>query len=88
MHPKTARMALAGCLAIGLAMGSLSLAAPPQKKIADLKFSGVLSETAQKDEENQDKNNLTGRAGRDMAGLSAVPSPTEGEASPWISKPF
>ncbi|MBU4233223.1 MAG: hypothetical protein KKD99_05085 [Proteobacteria bacterium] len=44
MHPKTARMPLAGCLAIWLAMGSLSLAAPPQKKIADLKFSGALFE--------------------------------------------
>ena len=48
MHHKTARMALAGCLAIWLAMGSLSLAAPPQKKIADLKFSGTLSEADQK----------------------------------------
>ena len=41
-------MALAGCLAILLAMGSLSFAAPPQKKIADLKFSGTLSEADQK----------------------------------------
>jgi peroxiredoxin len=48
MHRKTTRMALAGCLAIWLAMGSLSFAAPPQKKIANLKFSGALSEADQK----------------------------------------
>lgn len=44
MHRKTALKALAGCLAIWLAMGSLSAAAPPQHKIAFLKFSGTLSE--------------------------------------------
>ena len=48
MHQKTARMALAGCLAILLAMGSLSSAAPPQNKMAKLKFSGTLSEADQK----------------------------------------
>jgi hypothetical protein len=48
MHRKTARMALAGCVAIWLAMGSWSSAAPPQKKIADLTFSGALSEADQK----------------------------------------
>ena len=88
MYPKTARMALAGYLAIGLARGSLSSASSPQKKIADLEFSGALSEADQKYEENQGEINLTGRAGRDMAGPSAVSSPTEGEAFPWISKPF
>ena len=44
MHHKTALKALAGCLAIWLAMGSLSFAAPSQQKIANLKFSGTLSE--------------------------------------------
>jgi peroxiredoxin len=48
MHRKTALMALAGCLTILLAMGSLSVAAPPQNKIANLKFSGTLSEADQK----------------------------------------
>jgi len=47
MHHKTARMALAGCLAIWLAMGSLSWAAPPQQKIAAFKFSATLSEADQ-----------------------------------------
>jgi hypothetical protein len=44
MPRKTAFMALAGCLTIMLAMSSLSLAAPPQHKVANLKFSGTLSE--------------------------------------------
>ena len=43
MHRKAALMALAGCLTIMLAMGSLSLAAPPPHKVANLKFSGSLS---------------------------------------------
>ena len=47
MHHKTARMALAGCLAILLAMVSLSLAAPSPQKIAAFKFSGTLSEADQ-----------------------------------------
>jgi peroxiredoxin len=47
MHHKTARLALAGCLAILLAMGSLSSAAPAPNKLADLKFSGTLSEADQ-----------------------------------------
>ena len=48
MHHKTALMALAGCLTILLAIGSLSLAAPSQQKIAAFKFSGTLSEADQK----------------------------------------
>ena len=44
MHRKTILMALAGCLMIMLAMSSLSSAAPSQQKIANLKFSGTLSE--------------------------------------------
>jgi peroxiredoxin len=48
MHHKTARMALAGCLAIFLAISSLSFAAPSQQKIAAFKFSGTLSEADQK----------------------------------------
>jgi hypothetical protein len=44
MHHKTARMALAGCLAILLAMSSLSSAAPSQQKIAAFKFASTLSE--------------------------------------------
>jgi hypothetical protein len=88
MQPKAACMALGGCLAIWLAMATLSSADPPEKKIADLKFSGALSETDQKYEENQGEIKITGKAGRDIAGLSAVPYPTEGETSPWISKPF
>ena len=47
MHRKTALMALAGCLTILLAIGSLSFAAPPPQKIASLKFSGTLSEADQ-----------------------------------------
>ena len=43
MHYKTVRMAMAGCLAILLTMGSLSSAAPPPNKIANLKFSCTLS---------------------------------------------
>ena len=48
MQRRTALMALAGCLAIMLAMGSLSLAAPPPHKVANLKFSGRLSEADRK----------------------------------------
>ena len=48
MHPKTALKALAGCLTIFLAIGSLSFAASSQQKIANLKFSGTLSEADQK----------------------------------------
>jgi hypothetical protein len=48
MHRKVALMALAGCLAIWLASGSLSFAAPSQQKIANLKFSGTLSEADRK----------------------------------------
>jgi peroxiredoxin len=48
MHSKSVRTALAACLAILLATGSLSSAAPPPKKVADLKFSGALSEADQK----------------------------------------
>ena len=43
MQRKTILMALAGCLMIMLAMNSLSFAAPPQHKVANLKFSGNLS---------------------------------------------
>ena len=84
MHPKTARMALAGCLAIWPAKGSLPSASLSHKKIADLKFCGA----DQKFEETQGEINLTARAGRDIAGLSAFPDPTEGEPFPWILKPF
>ena len=48
MHHKTARLALTGCLAIMLAMTSLSFAAPSQQKIAAFKFSSTLSEADQK----------------------------------------
>jgi peroxiredoxin len=48
MHHKIARMALAGCLTILLATGSLSFAAPSPQKIAAFKFSGTLSEADQK----------------------------------------
>jgi hypothetical protein len=48
MQRKTMLMALAGCLTIWLAMGSLSAAAPPQEKVANLKFSATLSEADQK----------------------------------------
>ena len=44
MHRKTALKALAGCLTILLASGSLAFAAPSPQKIAGLKFSGTLSE--------------------------------------------
>ena len=44
MHHKTVLKALAGCLAIWVAMGSLSFAASSQQQIANLKFSGTLSE--------------------------------------------
>ena len=43
MQRKTILMALAGCLMILLAMSSLSFAAPPPHKVANLKFSGTLS---------------------------------------------
>jgi hypothetical protein len=45
MHRKTILMALAGCLLLMLAMSSLSFAAPPQDKVANLKFSGALSKS-------------------------------------------
>lgn len=48
MHPGTARRALAGCVAIFLALSAASWAAPPQKKIAGLIFSGTLSEADHK----------------------------------------
>ena len=48
MQRKAILMALAGCLTIWLAMGSQSLAAPPQNRIANLKFSGTLSEADRK----------------------------------------
>jgi hypothetical protein len=44
MQRKAILMALAGCLTILLAMVSLSSAASPQNKIANLKFCGTLSE--------------------------------------------
>ncbi|MGO8763011.1 MAG: hypothetical protein ACLP2P_10145 [Desulfobaccales bacterium] len=47
MHRKTLLMALAGCLMIWLAGSSLASAAPPQQKVANLKFSGSLSEADQ-----------------------------------------
>jgi hypothetical protein len=47
MHRKTVLMALFGCLTILLAIGSLSLAAPSQQKIAAFKFSGTLSQADQ-----------------------------------------
>jgi hypothetical protein len=47
MHRKTVFKALAGCAALVLAMGSLSVAAPPPHKIASLKFSGTMSEADQ-----------------------------------------
>ncbi len=43
MQRRIALMALAGCLMMMLAMSSLSLAAPPPQKVANLKFSGSLS---------------------------------------------
>ncbi len=43
MQRKTVLLALAGCLLIMLAMSSLSFAAPPPHKVANLKFSGALS---------------------------------------------
>jgi hypothetical protein len=48
MHQKTVRKALVGCLVIVLAMGSLVSAAPPPNKLANLKFSGTLSDADQK----------------------------------------
>jgi len=47
MQRKTALLALAGCLTILLAIGSLA-AAPAPQKIAQLKFSGALSDADQK----------------------------------------
>ena len=44
MQRKTILVALAGYLMIMLAISSPSLAAPPQQKVANLKFSGTLSE--------------------------------------------
>jgi hypothetical protein len=43
MHRKTILMALAGWLMMMLALGSLSFAAPPPHKVANLKFSGNLA---------------------------------------------
>jgi peroxiredoxin len=48
MQPKTALKALAGCLTIFLAIGSLSVAASSQQKIAAFKFSAPLSAADQK----------------------------------------
>jgi peroxiredoxin len=48
MQRKTALLALAGCLTILLAINSLALAGPAPQKIAQLKFSGALSEADQK----------------------------------------
>ena len=48
MHRHTALRALAACLMLLLAMGSLSSAAPPPNKLANLRFSGTLSEADQK----------------------------------------
>lgn len=48
MHRKSVFKAMAGCAAILLAMGSLSVAAPARHKIASLKFSGTISEADQK----------------------------------------
>jgi peroxiredoxin len=48
MHRKTALMGLAGCLTMVLAIGSWSLAASSQQKIAAVKFSATLSEADQK----------------------------------------
>jgi hypothetical protein len=48
MGYKAAALALAGCLAILLGFGSLSLAASDNAKIANLKFSGPVSEADQK----------------------------------------
>jgi hypothetical protein len=66
-------MALAGCLVMRLAMGSLSSAAGAEKKNAGLTFSGVLYEADRKYGENQGEINLTVRAGPDIAGLSTLP---------------
>jgi hypothetical protein len=44
MQRKTIPVALTACLMIMLGMGSLSFAAPPQHKVANLKFSGTHSE--------------------------------------------
>jgi hypothetical protein len=70
------------------ASGSLSFAASWQQKIAAFEFSVPLSKADQKFEKNQGEIKINKKAGRDIAGLSAVPYPTEGETSPWISKPF
>jgi peroxiredoxin len=48
MHRHTALRVLAACLMLWLAMGSLSSAAPPPNKLANLKFSGTISEADQK----------------------------------------
>jgi hypothetical protein len=47
-RPKTAALALAGCLAILLGFSSWSLAAAGNAKIANLKFSGPISEADRK----------------------------------------
>jgi hypothetical protein len=48
MHRRTALRGLAGCLAIFLAITSLSFAASSQQKIAAFKFPPTLSEADQK----------------------------------------
>ncbi len=48
MRHKTTALALAGCLMILLGFSSWSLAASGNTKIADLKFSGPVSEADQK----------------------------------------
>ena len=54
------------------------------KKIGDPKVSGA----GQKFEETQGEIKITRSARGDIAGLSALPYPTEGETSSCISKPF
>jgi hypothetical protein len=44
MRRKAFHLALAGCLTLGLALASPAGAAPPRAKVAQLKFSGTLSE--------------------------------------------
>jgi hypothetical protein len=48
MRHKSTALALAGCLTILLGFGSWSLAAADNSKIANLKFSGPVSEADQK----------------------------------------
>jgi hypothetical protein len=48
MRHKTSALALAVCLTISLGFSAVSLAAPDNAKIANLKFSGPVSEADQK----------------------------------------